>query len=396
MKSNRHSAAGSAAGFAYQFERALNWLAKKDAGACIGIETDDDVAVRNSDSSMVLEQDKHSIRAVARPFGDRSHGLWNTLATWIEAVDCGNRLVETTSFLMVTNGSVPECIARRIARAVSEEEIGACIAELRKVSVDPPSGIAMLAKRVLLPKSQNSLRAVIQRIDLSDASDGAASVDLRKKTIGHLQLPDWCSGDCDSITNELLGWLHTEAMSAWQHNQPAWIERNHFVNQLHAILGRRKREAARERAELLIPIGNENVGRERGRPFVKQLHLVTDDDGVVDTAIREFIRCNIEKARLSREGDITDRDWTAFEDTLLSRWNKIRPRVIRMKGGAAESDIGFEIFTETTENHRERLAGTETEQVYLTSGTYHRLADLLRVGWHPRYEALMRELLGEQ
>ena len=67
-----------------------------------------------------------------------------------------------------------------------------------------------------------------------------------------------------------------------------------------------------------------------------------------------------------------------------------------MKVGAAESDIGFEIFTETTENHRERLAGTETEQVYLTSGTYHRLADLLRVGWHPRYEALMRELLGEQ
>ena len=67
-----------------------------------------------------------------------------------------------------------------------------------------------------------------------------------------------------------------------------------------------------------------------------------------------------------------------------------------MKGGAEESDIGFEIFTETTENHKERLAGTETEQVYLTSGTYHRLADLLSVGWHPRYEALMRELLGGQ
>jgi hypothetical protein len=120
MESNRHSAAGPAAGFAYQFERALNWLAKKDAGACIGIETDDDIAVRNSDSTMVLEQDKHSIRAVAQPFGDRSHGLRNTLATWIEAVDCGNRLVDTTSFLMVTNGAVPECIARRIARAMSE------------------------------------------------------------------------------------------------------------------------------------------------------------------------------------------------------------------------------------------------------------------------------------
>jgi hypothetical protein len=71
-----------------------------------------------------------------------------------------------------------------------------------------------------------------------------------------------------------------------------------------------------------------------------------------------------------------------------------------MRTGIAENDVGFEIFTETTEDHREKLAGTDTEQVYLTSGTYHRLADLLCVGWHPRYEdlmkGLMKELLGKQ
>jgi hypothetical protein len=67
-----------------------------------------------------------------------------------------------------------------------------------------------------------------------------------------------------------------------------------------------------------------------------------------------------------------------------------------MKSGAAEQDVGFEIFSDTTLDHREKLAGSDTEQVYLTSGTYHRLADLLTVGWHPRYEALMREILGKQ
>jgi len=133
MESNRHSAQGPAAGFAYQFERALNWLAQKDAGSCIGVETDDDIAVRSSDSTMVLEQDKHSVREAAQPFADRSHGLWNTLATWIEAIDAGHKSVETTSFLMVTNNAVPECIARRIARARSDKEIGACVSELQKV-----------------------------------------------------------------------------------------------------------------------------------------------------------------------------------------------------------------------------------------------------------------------
>ena len=51
------------------------------------------------------------------------------------------------------------------------------------------------------------------------------------------------------------------------------------------------------------------------------------------------------------------------------------------------------MFTDTTEEHREKLAGSDTEQVYLTSGTYHRLADMIRIGWHPRFRELMSKLV---
>ena len=47
-------------------------------------------------------------------------------------------------------------------------------------------------------------------------------------------------------------------------------------------------------------------GKKEKSHFVKQLYLVTEDNDVVDTVIREFIRCNIEKSRLSVEGDVTD------------------------------------------------------------------------------------------
>jgi hypothetical protein len=66
-----------------------------------------------------------------------------------------------------------------------------------------------------------------------------------------------------------------------------------------------------------------------------------------------------------------------------------------MNQGNREEDVGFEIFTDTTEDHREPLAGSDTEQVYITSGTYHRLADLISVGWHPRFEELMREFIAK-
>ena len=80
MPKRFHSAPGPSAGYGYQIERALYWLARSPAGAAVGIETDDDVAVRNGTKSL-LEQDKHSIAAGAEPFGDRSRDLWNTLTS---------------------------------------------------------------------------------------------------------------------------------------------------------------------------------------------------------------------------------------------------------------------------------------------------------------------------
>ncbi len=390
MTLQQHSAPGSNAAFIYQFERALLWLARSPAGFLIGVETDDDVAIRGVSGSQVLEQDKHSIRDNAEPFGNRSKDLWNTLAIWVEALNSGEVAAKTTRFLMVTNKILPECIARNISRAQSEEQINGCVADLEAVAIEPLKSIAAFTGLVLRPDSRISLKSLIKHCELIDASAGVA---LRRDIIAHLQLPEWCLSESDSITDELLGWLHRTALDAWQKGMPAWIPRDHFVNQFHAVIDRRKREIRRERAENLIPITDEKVGQEKGRPYVKQIYLITDDDSIVDNAIREFVRCSMEKMRLSAEGNITDDDWQAFETTLQSRWEKIRARIIRMShSGQKEEDVGFEIFAETTEGHREKLAGNDTEQVYLTSGTYHRLADRIRLGWHPRFDELMREI----
>jgi hypothetical protein len=393
MSLSDHSAPGSNAGFSFQFERALYWLAKSSAGSIVGVETDDDVAVRESDDTQILEQDKHSIQKEGEPFGDRSKDLWNTLAIWIDALDSHEVIAGKTLFLMITNKVLPECLAKQIGHAKSDPEIDTCILALETTAAAPPKGIQSQVERVMRPASRENLRKLIHRCRLADASQGTAGDQLRAKTIGQLQLPDWCVSSAASMLDELLGWMHRTAMANWQEKKPAWIKRDHFVNQLHAIIDLRKRKISRERAAHLIPIGDERIGKEKGSSFVKQLHLITDDDSVVDTSIREYIRCNIEKARLSSEGNITDDDWLSFESTLLARWEKIRNRIARMRHGEPEKDIGFEIFVDTTESHCEKLAGAETEQVYLTSGTYHRLAEMIHVGWHPRFEELMRELL---
>ena len=392
MSLSSHSAPGANAGFSYQFERALYWLAQSPAGFRVGIETDDDVAILSGEGPKILEQDKHSIRKDGEPFGNRSKDLWNTLAIWTKALDSAEVSAEMARFLMVTNKTLPDCIAHQIGRAQSDADVDSCITALKEAAKKPPKSIAALVEQVLGPESRSSLRQLILRCECIDGAQSSGGDGLRSKTIACLQLPGWCVPQASSVVDELLGWMHRTSLDSWRKNQPSWIERDHFVNQLHAIIDHRRREISRERAEHLIEVKEDEIGESRGRPFVKQLHLVTDDDTIVDGAIREFIRCNIEKSRLSTEGDITDDDWKAFETALLTRWDKIRGRVSRMRKDGKEEDIGFEIFTETTEDYREKLAGSDTEQVYLTSGTYHRLADIIRIGWHPRFKDLMRVL----
>jgi hypothetical protein len=391
MSLSDHSAPGTAAAFSYQFERALLWLARSPAETVVGIETNDDVAVLHPEGNQTLEQDKHSIQQASKPYGDRSHDLWNTLSIWLTAVEEKEVCTEKTKFVLVTNKTLPECIATQIGRAKTQPEIDECVKALTKAAKNPPQGTENLMAIVLKNESIPNLKKLILACEVVDGSQAAAGPALRAQTVAHLPLPDWCSPHADSITNELLGWMHATVLETWQQGKPAWVKRNHFINQLDAILARRKRVMSRERSAHLIPVNEDTVGSQKGSRFVKQLHLITDDDNTVDGAIKDFIRCNIEKARLSREGNITDQDWLCFEDTLLTRWQKIRTRILRMNQGQPLEDLGFNIFTDTTEEHKEKLAGCETDQIYLTSGTYHRLAELLKVGWHPEFDTLMKQ-----
>jgi hypothetical protein len=127
---SHHSAPGASTGFTYQFERALYWLAQSPVDSVLGLETDDDIAVRGADASRLLEQAKHSVRDDGHPFGDRSKDLWNTLGIWIEALDSKEVTADATVFLMVTNKTLPECIAHQIGRAQSEAELTACVLAL--------------------------------------------------------------------------------------------------------------------------------------------------------------------------------------------------------------------------------------------------------------------------
>jgi hypothetical protein len=386
------SAPGPAAGFGFQFERALYWLAKGPPEAQVGIETDDDVSATLAQDHSVREQAKHSIKKSGHPFADTSEGLWNTLHIWLTTIHTKQADPLTTEFHLVTNRPVPDCLARRIAQATSADEAVQCLVSLKATAAKVPDGVKSLAKSVL-SFDDATILALFNNVHLRDDSDGVAGAMVRDQIAAEFHFPSHILSP-RPVMDELLGLIVNEALDLWRAGKPAWITRAAVDQRFHAILERQKRERRRERSLALLATPDpETVGAHRGRIFVRQLDLLDFEEEDFDQAIQDALHASSERLRLSTEGDITLPDWQGFDERLRERWRRIRRARMREGGERIPRvDLGARIYRDTVEQHRERLAGADTDEIYLTTGSYHQLADSIdesAVGWHPDFRTLL-------
>ncbi len=113
-------------------------------------------------------------------------------------------------------------------------------------------------------------------------------------------------------------------------------------------------------------------------------------DSEVEDSICDFIRYGKEVIRLTETGEYTPEDWRDFEVELEKRWGQIFRRVQRLYSNEEEKVRGERTYRDTTTDYLARLKGQPTDYIYFTTGAYHRLADELDVGWHPRFSDLLR------
>jgi hypothetical protein len=314
------AAPGSAAGYTFQFERALYHLASSPAGAKVGIETDDDVTVRLPGGQRFEEQDKHSIVPTGQPFTDRSYNLWNALSGWAAACKAGDPPAEVANFFLVTNRPVPDCLARRIHEANSKSDAHSCLAEIEAAGAAPRDAVSDLVA-AFLSQDHSLLLELITRTQVLDGVSVCGDA-LRTEILNRLPLPSAIDGA--SVLDELGGWLVRVTMELWRARQPAWISRQAFVDHFHALLNTRRRDKQRERnASLLTLPTPDEIQKHNARTFVQQIELVAHEQDDIDGAIRDFLQAASERLRLSKEGDIPDAEWAAFKDRLKSNADRL-------------------------------------------------------------------------
>ncbi|MFG1294955.1 ABC-three component system protein [Xanthobacter variabilis] len=386
------SAAPSAAGYLYQARLALALCLKyvnTEAGIEVGIERLDDVSFESQGTALELLQAKHHIDRVAS-LTDKSVDLWKTLRVWSEAAAKDPTLPARTRLALVTTGSAPDDSAAahlRPARAYSvgkardPKAAAALLVAVAEAGSNQELKAAYAAFLALSPTMRISLLSSIEILDNQPLVTDLGEVienDLR------MLAP---RGQTIIARERLEGWWWPRVCKALMARPAEPISVLEVEAKLDDIRDGLKRDALVADQEHVDPTTDEIADYE-GRPFVRQLKVVGVGGNRIEYAKRDYYRAFTQRSKWVREHLVFDGEIAKYELTLIEEW---QPRFQQMRdkiGGettdAARRQAGQELYSWVEADAR--FPFRKVSQRFLTVGSYHILANDLRVGWHPDYE----------
>lgn len=388
------SAAPSAAGYLYQARLALALCLKYvngDVGVEVGIERLDDVSFESGGSALELLQAKHHIDRVAS-LSDKSVDLWKTLRVWSEAAAKDPTLPARTRLALVTTGSAPAESAASLLRPAGAYAAGhgrdpktaaALLETVADAGGNQELKAAYAAFLALSPTMRASLLSSIEVLD-----DQPLLTDLGQVIENELRLiaP---RGKASIARERLEGWWWPKVCAALMQNPAAPISVLEVEAKLDDIRDGLKRDALVADQEHVDPPADEIADYE-GRPFVRQLKVVGLGGNRIEYAKRDYYRAFTQRSKWVREHLVFDGEIAKYELTLIEEW---QPRFQQMRDKVAASQstdatlrqAGQELYGWVEADAR--FPFRSVTHRFLTVGSYHMLANDLRVGWHPDYES---------
>lgn len=391
----KHSAAQSAAGYLYQARLALAEalrFAYADSSVEVSIERLDDVSFEKNGSAIDLLQTKHHLKRTA-DLSDGSVDLWKTLGIWAAATTEDPSLPGRTRFALVTTATAAAGSAAHILRpatdGVAARDIDAADALLvlaANKSKNVKLADSVAAFKALAPNLRKSLLSSV------DILDGAPLIaDLEAVIEGRLAMiaP---RGKASLAREQLEGWWWPRICSLLQASTPGTISVLELEQKLDDIRDSLKRDALPVEVEDLHPTSSDLEAIADMR-FVRQLREIGVGAMRLEYAKRDYYRAFVQRSQWVRQSLLFDGEVSRFERALVEEW---QPRFAQMCDAlapeCAAADLrqgGLSVYAWVEAEARFPFR-TLTSR-FLNVGSYHMLANELRVGWHRDYEDLFAD-----
>lgn len=385
------SAKGQMYGYLYQIDRTLFWLSKCPEGSVVSIETDDDIVIRlknDENIETIYEQDKASIKK-RYPFTNTNVNLWKTLSNWLTLIETKKIDVTNSKFLLATNiPNKSDCIIKTISAYNADESIyEKAYCDLLTIATTTKNNSIKPYATHLIRADKSLAMSLLRKIELCECPSSYDRKIFLEQIIQGLHLNDGETPHYE-ILKMLYGWITNACMEFWLNGENAcfdpktlWRKRDFLKQQFNL-------KPFIEKAANLIPISQTDQDNEKGSLFIKQLDLILVKDDEKLKAIQDFLRSKREKHNYAINANITKQHLDEYEEELKESWQQNFWKHRRLNSDKP-TEVGYAIYSETIQ-HKGKLAGIEPTYSYLSKGTYHELANVLSIGWHPSWEELIK------
>jgi hypothetical protein len=385
------SANAASLGYFYQACFALLKLLQADPDAEMSLERFDDVAFEEAGTPTQLLQTKHHITHTAS-LSDSRTDLWKTLRVWSESVLTGLCRPEETIFTLITTGRASQDSAASLLRP-ENRDVERALEILSNIVAVSESQTNKSAYEAFKRLSNEQRRALVSRVTIFDSSPNIT--DVRGQIIKELRLtvrPKFLTLVCERVE----GWWFDRVIKHLTEDSRSPILAKELHDQVHDIQEQYFEESLP--IEFLEMIGpDEDDLDQADRVFVQQLRLVMVQEPRIRFAINNYYRAFEQRAKWIREDLLHVGELDRYETRLIEEW-RIRYEIMRENFGEELAEVHMQDdgralynWVETQAEIRIRPKVTEP---YVMRGSYHILANQLRVGWHAEFLTRLSRIIG--
>ena len=388
-----HQASEQMLGYLYQVRYALALLLENDnSDFQISIEKFDDVAFSKDGMPKQLIQLKHHIQRQGS-LTDGSTDLWRTLKVWIDVVSDSPDILNGTEFLIVTTAIAPDGTAASYLKKGKNRNAERAYEKLKDVCLKSENKDHKKYYDSFFKTYESTIKHLISQICVIDGASDIIDVEKNfRKQIRYSCIPKYENQICE----RLEGWWYKKAIEALCSDTPIFVTQS----QVRSFIVSVSQEYSDDNLPIdIFDIGNlqENNLSASEKIFYEQLKLICLGSRRMQTALRDYYRAFKQRANWVRNDLLYVNELEKYEQRLIDEWEHalaaMEDDLAGYSGVTEEEKIteGRRLFSEIEK--KDIRIRPKCQEAFVMRGSYHMLANQLKVGWHIDFYDRLKKLL---
>jgi len=384
-----HDASAQMLGYLFQLHCGLFLLlSDNNERVSVCLEKYDDVTIVDEKGG----QSNYQIKLHTKSVGDLTNcstDLWRTLKAWMDWYTANPDKLLDTNFTLITNANAPESSAASKLR-LEGRDVALSYTTLKSAAEISTNESHKKYYDAFLSMTQEKAEQFLQRIFVLDNNGNIQTIDDEiKNKLKYSVDPRYLT----NLFERLIGWWLKKAEDALISDTPVFISQREIRAKIIQVASEYREDnlPIDEFDEADIP----KPGKSTEKIF--QLQLLQIHNHKLKLATKNYHRAFIQRSKWVNEelAYITELD--NYDSKLTEEWEHY---FIQMEDELSRIDTVTEInkrllgikLLEKVEDLDIRIREKVSEP-FVMRGSYHMLADDLRVGWHIDYKPLVESYI---